>query len=557
MRNQIFTLLLCAIAVQGADAKVRTTSQMIGEAARVLATKGNSMKAKSAGELKVLKREAQISIVGYENGRNVVIANDDTFKPVLAYYTANPNGKQNPALEWWMQTMNESLAEMLENGEQPDDIVLKDGYKTEVAPLLSTAWGQETPFNDQCPTYTKGGREYNYVTGCVATAMAQVLKYYQYPAKGKGSCKWVYSGDESTGTSIRVAFNTTYDWANMLNKYTGSYNEAQANAVARLMRDCGAASQMQYASDGSGSNYATALRGMRKNLRFDYASKMYHRSFNPKSVWMGMIYEELNEGRPILYAGATKDGAGHAFVFDGYDKDGLVHVEWGWDGSGDGYFDVDMLNSDQGAFSESQNMVLVRKPETTDYNEYQSMWGLGSSLDFSLNGSVLNIGKITFYNLDVDNFTGQVQLLCINTQDNTGGLLSNIGELSDVETYRGGSVSLGKVDLSQTTLKDGQYQLFFASHSTSDDTPEQGWMPMLGGDGIVSNYILTIKNGKYTLQEGNDDFSLPTGINKVTTTATNAYKDSRVYSIDGQVMGNDINAMGKGLYIVNGKKVMK
>ena len=80
---------------------------------------------------------------------------------------------------------------------------------------------------------------------------------------------------------------------------------------------------------------------------------------------------------------------------------------------------------------------------------------------------------------------------------------------------------------------------------------------MLGGDGMVSNYILTIKNGKYTLQEGNDDFSLPTGINKVTTTATNAYKDSHVYSIDGQVMGNDINAMGKGLYIVNGKKVMK
>lgn len=81
-----------------------------------------------------------------------------------------------------------------------------------------------------------------------------------------------------------------------------------------------------------------------------------------------MIYEELNEGRPILYAGATKDGAGHAFVFDGYDKDGLVHVEWGWDGSGDGYFDVDMLNSDQGAFSESQTWCLYvsqRLPITT------------------------------------------------------------------------------------------------------------------------------------------------------------------------------------------------
>ena len=96
MKNQIFTLMLCALAAQGADAKVRTTRQMVGEAARVLATKGNTMKAKVAGELKVLKRESQLSIVGYEGGRCVVIANDDTFQPVLAYYDAPKYGEQNP-----------------------------------------------------------------------------------------------------------------------------------------------------------------------------------------------------------------------------------------------------------------------------------------------------------------------------------------------------------------------------------------------------------------------------------------------------------------------------
>ena len=556
MKNKIFTLILCALAAQGADAKVRTTRQMVGEAARVLATKGNTMKAKANDELKVLKRDSQLSIVGYEGGRCVVIANDDTFKPVLAYYDAPTNGKHNPALEWWMETMNQSLADKLSNGELPDEVVLKDGYKTEVAPLLTTTWGQASPFNDLCPTYEKGSREYNYVTGCVATAMAQVLKYHRYPEKGKGSSKWIFypDGNEAGGVSVRVSFNTTYDWDNMLDSYSGAYNDTQAIAVAKLMRDCGGASQMQYAPNGSGSTYSNALKGMRKNLKFDYASKCYFREFTPKSIWMDMIYYDLNEGRPVMYSGVTKNREGHAFVFDGYDKDGLVHVEWGWEGVGDGYFDVSLLNSEQGSYSEGQMMLLARKPGTTDFNEYESHWGLGESLKITLSGTKLKFGEVSFYNLDVDDFTGEIQLLCFNVQTNKGYVLTKIGEVSSMPLLNGGSIALGDMDLKG--LEDGVYQIFFGSRSTSDDAPEDGWMPMYGGDGIVSNYILTVKNGEFSLKKGNDDFSVSTGINKLTTSSATA-KKMRVYSIDGHVMGNDINAMGKGLYIVDGKKVMK
>ena len=451
--------------------------------------------------------------------------------------------------------MNQSLADKLSNGELPDEFVLKDGYKTEVAPLLTTTWGQSSPFNNLCPTYTTNGNKNRYITGCVATAMAQVLKYHQYPEKGSGEiCEYTYMPDGVTERTQKVRFNTTYDWANMIDKYTDKATSTQKTAVAKLMRDCGAASQMQYAPDGSGATYSNALKGMRKYLTFDYASKCYFREFTPKSIWMDMVYYDLSEGRPVMYSGSTKNREGHAFVFDGYDKDGLVHVEWGWEGIGDGYFDMSLLNSEQGSYTEGQSLLLTRKPGTTDFNKYESHWGLGQSLKITLSGTTIKVGKVSFYNLDVDNFTGQIQLLCYNLQGKKSYLLTNIEEVSSMPLLNGGSIALGDMDLKG--LEDGVYQIFFGSHSTSDDAPEDGWMPMYGGDGIVSNYILTVKNGEFSLKKGNDDFSVSTGINKLTTSSATA-KKMRVYSIDGRVMGNDVNAMGKGLYIVDGKKVMK
>ena len=556
MKKSIFTLILAAIAMQGANAKVRTTSQLINEAKRALVSNSSRMKAAkaNAGAIKVLKRDAQMSIVGYENGNCVAIANDDTFEPVLGYFTASADGTVNPALQWWMQAMNQSLTEKLANGEQPRYTAPKKEYKESVAPLLTTTWSQETPYNNLCPEYSIGVGNYRYLTGCVATAMAQVFNYYKFPTKGTGSHKWTYypDGENGKGVDKSQSFRTSYDWANMLDSYKGNYTTAQAKAVATLMRDCGAAASMQYTPDGSGTTNYEALVGMRRNLCYDQASKNYLRDFTPSVMWMEMVYDELNEGRPIIYSGATPDNSGHCFVFDGYDKAGLVHVEWGWGGQGDGYFDMSLLNSEQGSFSEGQQMILVRKPGETDYT-YHSMWGT-NGFEMTINGNTLNIGKVSFYNIDVDNFTGQVQLLCMKTDGSKGYLLSNISELKDIEYGHGGSIELGDI-IDLTKFPEGTWQIYFGSLSSSTDNPETGWYPIFGGDGCKDNYFLTVSNGTYKLVAGNDDWSLPTGISSVK--ADGKPVNSRIFSIDGRSLGTDLNTLGKGLYIVNGKKIMK
>ena len=165
--------------------------------------------------------------------------------------------------------------------------------------------------------------------------MAQVMKYHDYPEKGKGYNRWTFypNGNNSTGTTVRVNFANTYDWKNMLDKYTrGKYNDTEAKAVAVLMKDCGGSVSMQYAKDGSGAYAADACRALRNNFKYHKAIKLYTRAFYPKDAWMDLIYRELNDNCPILYGGATTQGFGHEFVFDGYDKNGLVHVNWGWEG---------------------------------------------------------------------------------------------------------------------------------------------------------------------------------------------------------------------------------
>lgn len=554
MKNKIFTLMLCALAAQGADAKVRTTRQMIGEAARVLATKANSMKAKANGELKVLKREKQLSIVGYEGGRRVVIANDDTFKPVLAYYDAVPEGAEVPALNWWLEAMNQSLDEQLADGVLPYDVERKANYKESVEPMLKTEWGQGAPFNNLTPTYTSGSKEEHYVTGCVATAMAQVLRYHEYPAKGKGYNKWLFypNGENADAVSTRVNFTSTYDWDNMIKSYEGKYTDEQAKAVATLMRDCGAASSMQYTPSGSGSTNNAAINGMRKNLKFDYGTKNYIRLYTPKSLWMDIIYEELSEGRPIMYGGSTSSGSGHEFVFDGYDKDGLVHVDWGWSGTGNGYFDVALLNSQEGSFSEMQDMIVVRVPGQTNKG-YHSMF-VTSGVTATVSKNVVNLEGAVIANMDDMPFTGQIGIMAVNTATGEPAVYVDRKTLKSIgHGYGFKNYSLG---FDASTLSDGEYQLFFATHSTDEDLVESGWYPVYSNENIVFNYTLTVANGKYTVKEGDSDWYIQTGI-KHTAISNNKKTSGAVYSIDGRVMGNDINAMGKGLYIVDGKKVMK
>lgn len=178
MKRQILIafVLLCAL---GTSAKQRTELELLQVAKNFLLVKDTHAK-RVMGQVSVtaIIKDSQLTIFDCDNGKCVIVSNDDTFKPILGY-TDSPFSQTDmaPAFKWWMETINRSMEQMLTQGEMPHKATRNEKYREEVAQLLTTAWSQESPYSDLCPTYTQNTKTYHYVTGCVATAMAQIMYY--------------------------------------------------------------------------------------------------------------------------------------------------------------------------------------------------------------------------------------------------------------------------------------------------------------------------------------------------------------------------------------------
>ena len=308
-----------------------------------------------------------------EGGGYVIASADSRTLPVLGYSTTGSIDWENMPenMRSWLKQYDEAIATLghrtdFEDGEQI--VVSKSrsenpacqsrrAERTAVEPLIKTHWNQDAPYWDQVPKYQ--GPESNlrnkqcYV-GCVATAMAQVMNYWQWPKSvPDGLPEYDYIFDAQNYTwHISALPPTWFDWDLMLNDYkvwndeTEKYDQigtdAQRKAVATLMRYCGQSVKMMYSPNGSGtySSYvATALVNY-----FDYnAAQFVSRRFFGIDEWEGIIYDELAAGRPMVYCGSGDQG-GHSFVCDGYDGNGLFHINWGWAGKDDGYFSLAVLN---------------------------------------------------------------------------------------------------------------------------------------------------------------------------------------------------------------------
>lgn len=216
-----------------------------------------------------------------------------------------------------------------------------------VAPLLGNIeWDQTSPYNNMCPKYDS---VHVAATGCVATAMAQVMAYYKYPKQLKADIPGYVN--RWNGIPMEIPTITReegiYDWDNMLPKYNKEANatQQQKDAVAKLMYHCGAAVQMNYGPESAASVSASKLAkyfGYDADLMMDLS-----RSTFTLDKWMQIIDTELAAGRPVLYGGQASDG-GHQFICDGIDGEGLYHINWGWSGSQNGYFDLSLLNPEKG-----------------------------------------------------------------------------------------------------------------------------------------------------------------------------------------------------------------
>lgn len=561
MKKIFISLFLVALATNVTLAKQRTLAEMKSEAVKVITSSNTNapLKAKALQGVKVLHSETQLSLVGFENGAFAVIANDDAFQPVLGYTTGRAGAEHAPGFVWWLETMNKSLEDQMAEGKAQAKVQRASDVKTAVAPLIKTKWGQDAPYNNMCPEYTVGGTTRRYVTGCVATSMAQVMNYHGYPTKGTGSTSYRYTPLGGATLTLRANFGTTsYDWANMADDYSnGGYTAAQAEAVATLMSHCGIAVHMNYNASGSGAMSHVACRALKKY--FNYSAKIgcLYREFFHVDEWMNIIYKELSDGCPIIYGGNSGTG-GHSFVFDGYDEDGLVSVNWGWEGVDDGYFEIASLNG----YNDIQDMVIVRLPDDDRMTQdYTYLWASQSQFYVTQSGNTLTVNDAAlvcmettaFLSLEGDEeFRGNVAFVATDLSTGNLTVLAAVVDNNDAFQY-GQGVIINNLKADISSLPVGEYRLYFASRSVEEAAAGENWNPLRSKEGVSNSYILTVTSSGASLRQ--EESSAWTGIENVE--AAEAKADGRVYSIDGRYVGNSIESLGKGLYIVNGRKVMK
>ena len=500
-----------------------------------------------SAQLEVMKQGVQYTVLGYTAGGFAVIANDDTFNAVLGYSDAEFSmDNVPPAMKWWMDAVDQTLSNMLESGATPVALSTPGdmGYRASVLPLVSTQWDQSAPYNNMVVS-TFGA---DYVTGCVATAMAQIMKTHNYPTQGSGIKAVTINGNYY----IADFENTTYQWGNMLNVYSDgwgssnpNYSAEEAAAVSELMLHCGVAVDMNYATSadgGSGSHNYLAAAAL--NEYFRYSTKFFSRDIYPTDEWMDMVYSEISAGRPVLYGGATPDNYGHSFVIDGYDADGLVHVNWGWSGTGRAYCDIAILNSGQGNFSEGQDMTYIRDAEQPQLS-YNSQWGLGAVSTWTNDGGrtwfdvygeftltaqtgMLSFSTNNLMNCGAEAFTGQIALLAEPLEGGAATVLQT-RSLNNIASNRYVSSNTWEYTGTAflTNLADGTYRVYLASKATN----ETDWQTVRSNENIVNNYIVTKQGMTATIAEGEAGWT--TGIESVNAGAAAGDGTVRVYTADG------------------------
>ncbi|HBC28888.1 MAG TPA: hypothetical protein DC006_04325 [Prevotellaceae bacterium] len=541
--KKLYLLALALLASSGLQARERTQAEKTEAARAALATAqpaGKKLVATSP-RLQVLSQTSALTVMGNDALGFAVVSNDDAWPAVIGYSTEPFDTSRNGGLLWFLTTAGETMSK----SRRQEPVVPDGNFKPAVTPLVPTLWSQDTPYNDQCPTLTGGNP---YPTGCVATALSQIMYYWKYPVHGSGKATLSVTA-EGAGGIISVDFGaTTYDWDHMLLDYeTSSYDDTQAKAVSTLMLHCGVAVGMNYNPTGSGAYSHEARYGMIQYFNYNPGINLLTRNYYSTSEWMKIIYTELNAGRPVYYTGVDPSAGGHAFVCDGYDTNGYLHINWGWGPKGgNGYFDVALLNPTGYSFRNGQNMLVGIAP--THVMDYASHVIGDDALTVSrINKALLNVNGGSMYNLTGEAFTGEIALLM--DMGDSLKVLKSIAANNIANYYNVGSLS-GMVRLQTSSLKDGSYRLFVGAKSDKD----KGWQLVRRAEGMTNSYRMIVSNGDYTLVPVTSD-SWATGISRVTVSGPKGRKG--VYSLDGRYLGNNTNRLGRGLYVVNGKKMIK
>ena len=300
------------------------------------------------------EHDAYYVFTGTDNNGFVIVSGDDRLNPIVGYSTSSISGKIPPALTAWLDEYSEYVNDVRTGKTEPS---LQKARQTSphIEPMLVSAWDQDTPYNNMCPILSNGKRGY---TGCGNTATAQVMKFHNWPASPIADVMWK---NNITGTTeICEMKSHVYDWDNMLYNYNSEYSEAQGNAVALLMADLGKATQTMYTIGMSG-NTAPDIAHALVHV-FNYSPELFiaERCNYTYEEYIALVRENLNNRQPIVYCGYGQNlEVGHGFVCDGIDENDLLHIDWGWNGLFNGYFDMAIMEpggNGIGGFSSRYNV---------------------------------------------------------------------------------------------------------------------------------------------------------------------------------------------------------
>ncbi|MCR4994962.1 MAG: C10 family peptidase [Bacteroidales bacterium] len=384
MNKKVFMLLACLCLVLSAHADPITREQAQQKAEQYLQNKQGSRRLSPITNTRKLaptrKRTALLTVnelyYVFNRGDNegyVIVAGDDKVDGVLGYTDSGEfDYEQLPCnMQYWLDKHAEYVAYLQKT---PSAAPKKVTIHTTIEPMVTTKWNQGDPYNQECPQYFTLGRS---ITGCVATAMAQVLYYQRDKSVTETQAAMpaytTWTSHETFGNlSVEgIPAGSPIDWDNMLDSYGNGATSIQKKAVAQLMHYCGVAVHMDYTNSSSGAQSNEVDDAFNNYFGYDGAARyVYSGSYND-DTWDDLLYKELTQGRPFYLSGQNESG-GHAFVADGY-KEGCYHINWGWGGQSDGYYALNKmtpgsqgLGGSDGGYAAGQEAVIGCEPK--DYS---------------------------------------------------------------------------------------------------------------------------------------------------------------------------------------------
>jgi|GEM_PF-4780398 len=432
-------------------------------------------------------REDAFYIYGAEEGGFVILSADDRLPLVLGYAeegTVNTNSIPDGLLDLLnsYQTMSEQLAEDTVSSSQKEIQNSSSTLPEKVAPLLGRIrWSQDYPYYNNCPTISGS----NTLVGCAATSMATIMRFYKYPTQGIGNSSYSWNG-----STLSMDFYThSYNWSLIRENYlhelqgdgvttTDHFSSDEANEVAKLCYDVAVSIQMSFGLDASSSTSTENMvtKALTKNFNYDKNLQIFYRDYFKSSEWLNLLKEEVVSGRPIYFRGGQSASNGHIMVIDGYDSGNLMHFDFGWGGTMNGYYylaEVNPATSGAGitenptdGYNLSQFVVLGIQPPTSN-SSYRPHFITTSTLTtssssinggstFKLSATLLNKGTdfSGYYCAALLNSKGEITVLSQNTFSATMNSMSTQKELTC-------SVPTG--------LEEGYYTLCFMTRATASD----------------------------------------------------------------------------------------